>query len=135
MYLDTIKKLSPQESLDYLMYAPHKQAQLYYKAIHSAINNATQTLKVSPSMLQFKLFTIEEGHAIRRFRAGARGMVRPIKRRFAHIKIILIEKKAGKQKVIKEAVPEKGEIKAETKKIAKKEVTKSVKGGEKKSTK
>jgi len=136
MYLDSVKKLSPQDALDYLMYTTHKPGQFYYKAIHSAINNATQTLKVSANMLQFKLFTIEEGQAIRRFRAGSRGMVRPFKRRLAHIKIILVEKKSDKStKVLKsegakeevKKLPEKKEtkvVKKEVKKTSKKEVTK-----------
>ena len=97
MYLNQIKKMSPHEALDYLMYAPHKPGNIYYKALHSAINNATNTLKVTPDMLQFKLFTIEEGHTIKRFQPGARGTAKPVKRRYSHIKIILEEKKADKK--------------------------------------
>lgn len=117
MYLDVIKKLSPQQALDYLMYAPQKQGKIYYKAIHSAISNATNTLKVSPDVLQFKLFVIEEGRAIKRYLPGSRGTVKPIKRRFSHIKIVLVENKKSKAKVLKSS--EKKESKVEKKVVSK----------------
>jgi large subunit ribosomal protein L22 len=123
MYLNEIKKMSPSEALDFLMYAPHKPGATYYKALHSAINNATNTLKVSPDMLQFKLFTIEEGHAIKRYQPGARGTAKPVKRRYSHIKIILEEKK-GEKKVntprVKSTDKVVKEPKAETKSVEKK---------------
>ena len=106
MVLDTIKKLEPNAALDYLMYTPTKEAKIYYKAIHSAISNAKLTLKVNADVLQFKLFTVEEGRALRRYKSGARGSVRPIKRRYSHIKIILIEnpnQKVETKKVVKES--------------------------------
>ena len=108
------------------MYAPHKQGKIYYKAIHSAIANATNTLKVTPDVLEFKLFTIEEGHVIRRYQSGSRGTVKPVKRRLAHIKIILVENTrpkadqplAEKGKVTKKiaAEPKKAETKTEARK-------------------
>jgi large subunit ribosomal protein L22 len=109
--------MTPQKALDYLMYAPHKQGKIYYKAIHSAIANATNTLKVTPDVLEFKLFTIEEGHVIRRYQSGSRGTVKPVKRRLAHIKIILVENTKSKGKVTKKiaAEPKSAETKTEAK--------------------
>ena len=123
MYLNEIKKLSPQEALDYLLYSTNKQSKLYYKALHSAIANATNTLKVSPDMLQFKLFTIEEGRKLKRFKAGARGSARPRVKRFSHIKIILVEKGSEVKKE---------ESKKDVKEVAKKEVKKDTKVEKKK---
>ncbi len=125
MYLNEIKKLAPQEALDYLMYATNKQSKLYYKALHSAIANATNTLNVSPDMLQFKLFTIEEGRKLKRYKAGARGSARPRTKRFSHIKIILVEKESDKKKVepVKETKTEKKA--AEAKPTAEKKVKKA----------
>lgn len=134
LYLNEIKKLSPQDALDYLMYSTNKQSKLYYKALHSAIANATNTLKVSPDMLQFKLFTIEEGQKLKRYQAGSRGSAKPILKRLSHIKIILTEKIAEKiEEPKKEIKKEKKTVKKETKevkesatkKVAKKEVIKT----------
>ena len=115
--------MRPQEALDYLMYAPHKQGRVYYKALHSAIANATNTLKVSPDVLEFKLFTIEEGHVIRRYQSGSRGTVKPVKRRLSHIKIILVESTKAKapKKIAAESkkADKKTEVKAEAKAPAK----------------
>lgn len=106
LYLNLIKKMAPTEALDYLMYAPHKQGKIYYKVLHSAIANATNTLKVSPDVLEFKLFTIEEGHVIRRYQSGSRGTVKPVKRRLSHIKIILVENPKTKGKIQKKITSE-----------------------------
>ena len=111
MVLDTIKKLEPNAALDYLMYSPTKEAKIYYKAIHSAISNAKQTLKVQADVLQFKLFTVEEGRALRRYKSGARGSVRPIKRRYSHIKIILVENPTQKVETKKAVKKELAEVK------------------------
>lgn len=121
MMLDNIKKLQPQAALDFLMYTPNKEAKVYYKAIHSAINNAKQTLKVSADVLQFKIFTIEEGRALRRYVTGSRGTMKPIKRRYSHIKIILIENPQLKAEPKKPAkVTKKEAVKAPVeKKVAK----------------
>lgn len=122
MMLDTIKKLEPNKALDYLMYSPTKEAKIYYKAIHSAISNAKLTLKVNADVLQFKLFTIEEGRALRRYKAGARGSARPIKRRYSHIKIILVENPAQKieTKKVEKALPPKNEnVEKKTVKVTK----------------
>lgn len=126
LYLNEIKKLSPQDALDYLMYSTNKQSKLYYKALHSAISNATNTLKVSPDMLQFKLFTIEEGRKLKRYQAGSRGSAKPVLKRLSHIKIILTEKTVGKNETqVKELKKEEPKAKASEKKevkaVAKKE--------------
>ncbi|MDA1316448.1 MAG: uL22 family ribosomal protein [bacterium] len=99
MIRDNIVRMKPQESLDYLNYMTMKSAELFYASIHSAIANATSTLKVSPDVLKFKLLTVEEGRKLKRYRAGSRGMARPFAKRSSHIKIILIEDQSIKSKV------------------------------------
>src|SRR3990167_5082774 len=93
MMLNIIKRMSPREALDYLLYAGNEQAAVYHKIIKSAISNATNTLKLKDDMLKFKLLTIEEGHVLKRYKPGSCGMAKPIKRRLSHIKIILVENK------------------------------------------
>ncbi len=88
-FLPAIKKMTPAQSTDYLFYINKKPAMILYKSIKSALNNAKNTLKVEVNLLQFKLLTIEEGQKLKRFKAGSRGTAKPIKRRMAHIKIIL----------------------------------------------
>ena len=124
-FLEEIKKLSPNEALDYLYYSKKKPAQFFYKAIASVIASAKNTFKIDANLLKFKLLTVEEGRVLKRQKPGGRGAGKPIKRDFAHIKIILEADTPKKATAIKPIV--KPEIKEEEKKEVKKEVKKVVK--------
>ncbi len=93
--LPELKKLTPQKALDYLFYTPKKGAKILYSAIKTAINNAKIALKTDDNLLKFKVLAIEEGIKLKRYRPGGRGTVRPYKRRFSHIKIVLEKKEDG----------------------------------------
>lgn len=88
-FLPEIKKRNPANALDYLYYAPQKAAKVMYKALKSALSNAKNTLKVNEDLLEWKLFTVEEGYKLKRYKPGGRGTPKPFKIRFSHIKIIL----------------------------------------------
>lgn len=87
--LPQVKNMKPKEVLDYLFYSPSKASRILHNAIQSSINNAVQTLKADENLLEFKALCIEEGHRLKRYRPGSKGNVRPILKRFSHIKIIL----------------------------------------------
>ena len=99
LMLSNVKAMKPAEALDYLLYSPKKEAKMYHTAIKSAIHNAMITLKVGQDVLQFKLLTIEEGQSLRRYRPGSRGSAKPIKRKYSHIKIILVAEKEEQKKI------------------------------------
>jgi len=103
--LPEIKKMSPSESLIRLFYSPKKGARVFYKAIKSAIDNAKYTLKVSDDLLEFKLFTVEQGNALKRFRPGGRGTAKPYKKKYSHIKIVLTVKQAKKGVPVVKSLP------------------------------
>lgn len=88
-YLKEIKALKPAAAVDFLYYSPQKAGKVYYKALKSAIQNATSTLKTTADLLQFKVLTIEQGPKLKRFQPGGRGTMKPFVRRKSHIKIIL----------------------------------------------
>jgi len=87
--LPAIKKMTPAKSLEYLFYTPKKGARLFYKVIKSAINNAKQTMKINEDLLKFKLLTVEEGRKLKRYQPGGKGVAKPIRKEYAHIKVIL----------------------------------------------
>lgn len=91
--LHEVKKLTPQQALERLLYVEKKPARVLLKAIESAVQNAKQVLKTDESKLIFKTLTVEEGNKIKRLKAGGRGMAKPYVRRYAHIKIILTAQK------------------------------------------
>jgi large subunit ribosomal protein L22 len=88
--LPEIKKMKPAAALDYLYYSSKRGADIYHKALKSAISNAKSVLKVSEDLLEFKLLTIEEGNKLKRYNPGARGTAKPYAKRFSHMKIILV---------------------------------------------
>ncbi len=107
-YLDEIKKMTPNDSLKQLYYGKQRATRILYKAIKSAVANATTTLKTSADLLNFKVLTIEEGQTLKRYLPGSRGNAKPIKKHMSHIKIIL---------VVKGAANAKKEVKKETEKV------------------
>ncbi len=96
--LPEVKKMSPAAAVDFLNYTPKSGAKILRKALNSVMSTARNSLKVGDDLLEFKLLTIEEGQKIKRFRAGSKGAAKPIKRRYAHIKIILTAKEGATKK-------------------------------------
>ncbi len=84
-----VKGMQPVQAMNTLKVTNKKAARSLAQILKSAITNATTTLKVSDDMLQFKLFTVEEGNRLKRYRAVSRGMARAFNRRMSHIKVIL----------------------------------------------
>lgn len=112
-FLKTIEKFKPVEVLDYLLYLPKRAAKIWYKAIKSAIDNAKSRFNVKDESIDFKILTVEQGSAIKRYRPGGRGTVKPYKRRTAHIKIVLDVKE--EQKKEKNVAKKEKEVSSETK--------------------
>ncbi len=95
--LPRVKSMKPVNAVEVLAYMPDNSAKILYKAIKSAISNAKNTLKVDDSLLQFKTFFVEEGQKLKRFNPAGRGSARGYKRRYSHVKIVLVSSGAKKQ--------------------------------------
>mgnify|MGYP003729964135 CR=1 FL=1 len=88
-----LKNIKPVLSLEYLEYLPKKGAKILKKAIKSAIDTTKSSLKIDENELKFRTLAVDGGRKLKRYRPGARGTVKPIFRRFSHLKIILMTKK------------------------------------------
>ena len=97
--LPLFKKLGPSEAVEVLPHLGKKAAEPLIKVIGSAIANARQK-GISDRDLLFKEIQINEGPRLKRGRAGARGRLKPYKRRMSHIRVVLETKEP---EVIKEA--------------------------------
>ena len=84
-----LKKQSPSQAMHTLYYTPKKGAEFLRKAIGSALSNAKKTMNIDESLLQFKSVIVEEGIRLKRYRAGSKGMAKPFRRKYSHIKIVL----------------------------------------------
>jgi len=106
-----IQKFTPTVALEYLSFTPRHGARVFYKAVHSAVAAATIKLKTEDKNLIFKSIAVDEGTQMKRFRAGGRGVAKPIKKKFAHITIVITAKKQETPVVKKVEEPKKIEAK------------------------
>ncbi len=79
-------------------FSARKAAGLIGKTLRSAIANAENNAGLSADSLVVKTAVVDDGPVMRRFRAGARGMYKPVQKRMSHIKIILSEKEKASGK-------------------------------------
>lgn len=109
--LKDVKRMPPAQALHHLRYTNKEPAKFLYKAIHSALTNAKNTLNASEDLLQFRVLTVEEGRKLKRFRPGGRGMAKPYVHKYSHIKVVIgmRETAAGKKALAKAAKPTKQE--------------------------
>ncbi|MCC5789858.1 MAG: 50S ribosomal protein L22 [Opitutales bacterium] len=77
------------DAQELLTFIPRKSARLIAKTLQSAVANAENNQNLTADSLRVKSALIEQGPAFRRFRAGARGSAKPIRKRTSHIRIIL----------------------------------------------
>jgi len=91
-----VKKMSPVKAMDHLMYSPKKSANILYKVIKSAVDNAKATLQIDPNLLEFKILKVDQGHALRRYNPGSRGNAKPYRKQFAHIIVVVTVKDSKK---------------------------------------
>lgn len=89
---DMIRNMEPTKALETLKFANKKAALDLAKAIKTVLANAK--VKGLEDML-FKTIEINEGPKMKRFRAGAKGRVKPYVKKMSHIKIALKEVNSG----------------------------------------
>ncbi len=87
--LTDVKKMSPVKAMDHLFYSPKKSANILYKVIKSAVDNAKATLQIDANLLEFKLLKVDQGHSLRRYNPGSRGSAKPYRKQFAHISVVV----------------------------------------------
>ena len=84
-----IQGLRAGEAQQLLQFIPRKSARLVAKTLHSAIANVENNHNQPGDDLIISKAVIEQGPTLKRFRAGARGSAKPIKKRTSHIRIVL----------------------------------------------
>lgn len=93
-----IKDLSPSQAIEVLPHVGKRAALPLAKVIKTAIANAKEK-GVSEADLVFKEIQINDGPRLKRWRAGARGRVKPYQRKMSHIRVVL----RAKAKKVKKA--------------------------------
>jgi large subunit ribosomal protein L22 len=92
-----LKGLPVSDALNMIQFTPKKAAYLIGKTLKSAIANAENNHDLAAENLVVKSATVSEGPTFRRFKPRARGGAAPIRKRTAHINVILTDEVAGAQ--------------------------------------
>ncbi len=89
--VDLVRERPVDEALALLRFLPQAAARPVTKAIESAAANAEDVHGLSKSDLYISQISADAGPTLKRFQAGARGRVKPILKRSAHITVVLSE--------------------------------------------
>lgn len=89
--VDTIRGKKVEEAMAILKFLPTPSARDVAKVLKSASANAEVNFEMTPADLRIVQVYVDEGRTMRRFRAGPRGRVKPIKKRSSHITIVVKE--------------------------------------------
>ncbi|MGD1993655.1 MAG: 50S ribosomal protein L22 [Anaerolineae bacterium] len=96
LVLDRVRGMHVEDALELLPFLPQAAAKPVEKVIRSAVANAEENIGLSREDLYIAHIVADEGPGVapgkgRRPRFGGRGRYRPIRRRSAHITVVLDE--------------------------------------------
>jgi len=133
--IDLVRGLNVDEAADQLRFMSKAAAVPVLKLLNSGIANAVNNFKLKKENLYIKAITVDGGPVLKRWRARAFGRAAPIRKRSAHINLVLGERVEGAEPAgaKKETLPE--PTKVETLKTFTREKVKEETEAEKKEAK
>lgn len=91
LVVDLIRGLKVDKAKVILEFTQKKAAIIVSKLLKSAVANASQKPDVDENVLYVKKIFVDQGPALKRWRARAQGRAASIKKRMSHITIVLDE--------------------------------------------
>jgi large subunit ribosomal protein L22 len=88
-FADLIRGRQADEALEILRFYPNRGARLLEQVLMSAIGNAEDRGSVEPDDLEVVESRVDGGPILKRIMPRARGTAYPIKRRYAHVIVVL----------------------------------------------
>jgi len=95
---NSLRGMPAQDVVEKLALIKKRGSLVLRKVISAALANA-KLKGLSADKLILKEIQINEGPRLKRFRAGARGRIKPYKRRMSHIRVVLSETQEEKKTV------------------------------------
>jgi large subunit ribosomal protein L22 len=92
LVVDLVRGKKVQEAKNILLYTRKYAAGIVAKVIKSALANATQNPNIDENILYVKEIFVDQGPALKRWRARAQGRAAAIKKRTSHITVVLDER-------------------------------------------
>jgi len=90
---DLIRGKKVQEARNILLYTRKYAAGAIANVLKSAVANASQNPNIDENILYVKEIFVDQGPALKRWRAATQGKASPIKKKSSHITVILDENK------------------------------------------
>jgi large subunit ribosomal protein L22 len=90
--VNVVRGMPALQALEVLALMPQKAADVVAKTVKSAVANAEENYGLDANDLVIVEITANEGPRLRRIRFGARGRVKPIRKRTSHITVVLEER-------------------------------------------
>lgn len=94
LVIDQVRGLAVDDALAILKFTPKAAAKPVAKVIKSAMANAEENFGLSREDLYVSQIFADVGPTHKRWKAGARGRVKPILKRTSHITVVLEEMEA-----------------------------------------
>ena len=91
LVVDLIRGRKVDEARVVLDFTQRKAAAIVSKLLKSAVANASQKPNIDENVLYVKKIFVDQGPALKRWRARAQGRAASIKKRMSHITIVLDE--------------------------------------------
>jgi large subunit ribosomal protein L22 len=89
---DLVRGKRVGEALGILQGVPKKAARMLTKSLRSVVANAENTQRVDVDRLYIKRITVDEGPTTKRFLPRAHGRATKLRKRSAHVTVVLDEK-------------------------------------------
>jgi len=89
--VNAVRGMQALDALEMLNLMPHAAAEVVAKTVKSAVANADENYGLDANDLFIAEITANEGPRLRRYRFGARGRIKPIRKRTTHITVVLEE--------------------------------------------
>ena len=87
--VNLVRGLKVEAALAQLKFTANEAARPLQKLIRSAIANAEHNLSLAADSLKISIFKVDGGPVFKRFRPNSRGRTAPLKKRTAHVTLIL----------------------------------------------
>ena len=92
LVVDLIRGKKVQEAANILMFTRKYAAGIVAKVLKSAVANASQNPNIDENTLYVKEIFVDQGPSLKRWRARAQGRAAGIKKRTAHITVVVDER-------------------------------------------
>lgn len=89
--VDAVRGRKVDEALAILRFLPSPSARTVAKVVQSAASNAENNFEMTPADLRVVGVYVDEASRAKRFRAGPRGRVKPLRKRSSHITVVVRE--------------------------------------------